>query len=246
MENKPNKAYYFSHDSNARNDEKILKMRMELGMIGYAVFWCILEKMRETTDNMCSKDYKIIGFELRVDEEIIRKVVEDFGLFTESSCGKKFYSESFMNRMQKMNLKSEKARESANARWTKRSKTDVNANAMQTHSEGNAIKERKGKEIKIKEIENKESKESSRFSPPSQADVLEYMIKEKKINQGLAQKESTKFVDFYSSKGWLIGKTKMKNWKSAVSGWINRMDNFGKENVIPNGSKVMEKMKRYE
>jgi len=37
-----------------------------------------------------------------------------------------------------------------------------------------------------------------------------------------------KFVDadafhsFYESKGWVVGKTKMKNWKAAVSGWNAR------------------------
>jgi hypothetical protein len=31
--------------------------------------------------------------------------------------------------------------------------------------------------------------------------------------------DAQKFIDFYESKGWLIGKTKMKNWKAAVRTW---------------------------
>ena len=32
---------------------------------------------------------------------------------------------------------------------------------------------------------------------------------------------SNKFFDFYESKGWLVGKSKMKNWKAAVRTWEN-------------------------
>lgn len=28
-----------------------------------------------------------------------------------------------------------------------------------------------------------------------------------------------KFIDFYSAKGWMIGKNKMKDWKAAVRTW---------------------------
>ena len=28
-----------------------------------------------------------------------------------------------------------------------------------------------------------------------------------------------KFIDFYESKGWMVGKNKMKDWKAAVRTW---------------------------
>ena len=31
--------------------------------------------------------------------------------------------------------------------------------------------------------------------------------------------EAERFVDFYKSKGWMIGKNKMKDWKAAVRTW---------------------------
>ena len=33
---------------------------------------------------------------------------------------------------------------------------------------------------------------------------------------------SENFVDFYTSKGWLVGKVPMKDWKAAVRGWVSR------------------------
>ena len=43
-------VYYFSHDCNARNDEKILAMRSVYGLEGYAMFFMIVEIMREQNE----------------------------------------------------------------------------------------------------------------------------------------------------------------------------------------------------
>ena len=90
---------YFSHDSNARNDEKLVRLRMKQGAAGYGVYFMILERLREEADYMSSKDYNMIAFDLRVDAAIVKSVVEDFGLFTFTDDGKCFYSESFTRRM---------------------------------------------------------------------------------------------------------------------------------------------------
>ena len=90
---------YFSHDSNARNDEKLVRLRMKQGAAGYGVYFMILERLREEANYMSAKDYNMIAFDLRVDAAIVKSVVEDFGLFTFTDDGKCFYSESFTRRM---------------------------------------------------------------------------------------------------------------------------------------------------
>lgn len=90
---------YFTHDSNARNDEKLVRLRMKQGAAGYGVYFMILERLREEADYMSAKDYNMIAFDLRVDAAIVKSVVEDFGLFTFTNDGKCFYSESFTRRM---------------------------------------------------------------------------------------------------------------------------------------------------
>lgn len=57
---------------------------------------------------------------------------------------------------------------------------------------------------------------SSRFTPPSLEEVKNY-CKERK-NEINAQN----FIDFYSAKGWMIGKNKMKDWRAAVRTWEAR------------------------
>lgn len=59
---------------------------------------------------------------------------------------------------------------------------------------------------------------SKRFSPPTTQDVEEY-AKEKRYNI-----DAKRFVNFYESKGWMVGKNKMKSWKSAVANWHKEED----------------------
>ena len=55
-----------------------------------------------------------------------------------------------------------------------------------------------------------------RFTPPSREDVQAY-ITEKGYHV-----DAESFIDFYTSKGWLVGKTPMKDWKAAVRTWEKR------------------------
>lgn len=70
------------------------------------------------------------------------------------------------------------------------------------------------------------SKPKKRFAPPTQTEVYEHMIS-KEASQQTASHESEMFVNFYESKGWVVGKAKMKNWKAASTNWLNRNKNRG-------------------
>lgn len=103
---------FFPHDSNARNDERIIRLRMKHKSAGYGIYFMILERMRSNENYMCVKDYNIIAFDLREDAALIKSVVEDFGLFVFTNDGKYFYSESFLQRME---IKDEVAKKRAEA-----------------------------------------------------------------------------------------------------------------------------------
>jgi hypothetical protein len=138
-------AYYFSHDGNARNDEKLLAVRMKYGWEGYGLFWAIIEKLRESSNYILSKDYNLISFDLRTDASTIKSIIEDFGLFLFTEDEKCFYSERLKNSMDYKESKSIKARESISKRWDKyKPDTDV----IRTYNDGNTIK---GKESIVKE-----------------------------------------------------------------------------------------------
>jgi Helix-turn-helix domain len=51
------------------------------------------------------------------------------------------------------------------------------------------------------------------FRPPTIQEVEEYTATRPiKI-------DSERFIDFYQSKGWMVGKNKMKDWRAAVRNW---------------------------
>lgn len=53
----------------------------------------------------------------------------------------------------------------------------------------------------------------TRFIPPSVEEVQAY-CRERKNNV-----DAERFVNYYTSNGWMVGKNKMKDWKSAVRTW---------------------------
>jgi hypothetical protein len=135
-------TFYFSHDYNSRNDEKIKFLLRKHGFNGYGLFWAIIEDLYNNA-NALRTDYEGIAYDFRVDVSLIESIIKDFDLFVFE--GDTFGSLSVQKRIDERDSKSVKARESAHKRWT-------NANAMQSQCEGNAIKESKGKEIKEKKV----------------------------------------------------------------------------------------------
>lgn len=172
-------AYYFSHDANARHDEKILELRAELGWEGYGIFWAIIECLREASGYKYSiKRLNGLALQLSTTKEKLEQIILNFGLF--SFDNDNFWSDSLLRRMEERDSKVRKAKESAQKRWDdyyakqEQSTSDSNeahsdkegnsiandtlsesfASAEESHSESSAIKgkEKKGKEIKEKEI----------------------------------------------------------------------------------------------
>ena len=114
---------YFSHDSNARNSDKLLAVRIKHGAEGYGIYFMILERLREESDYTSSINYDVMAYDFRVDSEKIRSIVEDFGLFEFNKDGSRFYSPDLNDRMEMKDKKvkdlSEKRRNAANKRWNK-------------------------------------------------------------------------------------------------------------------------------
>jgi hypothetical protein len=61
----------------------------------------------------------------------------------------------------------------------------------------------------VKNVKN----ERSIFIEPTYNDILEYCIERK---NGV---DVNKFLNFYSAKGWMVGKNKMIDWKACVRTW---------------------------
>lgn len=68
----------------------------------------------------------------------------------------------------------------------------------------------------IKKKDTKVSKEKVHFVPPTLDDVIGY-CREKGLEM-----DAECFIDFYESKGWMVGKNKMKDWRAAARKWAKQ------------------------
>lgn len=104
-----------------------------------------------------------------------------------------------------------------------------------------------GKETNINNIKinnlNNNKKESKRFTQPTVEEVQNY-CREK----GYAI-DPERFVDYYTSNGWMVGKSKMKDWKAAVRTWVKRENGSSRQQDSSTESRYrresMQFMERY-
>ena len=110
--------------------------------------------------------------------------------------------------------------------------------------------------VSITDADNKASrkgkktteKAEKRFIPPTVEQVEQYCIERNNTV------DAQKFVDFYESKGWFVGKNKMKDWKAAVRTWENTEKKRNQNNNMSYGGnsrdeqfqKLMEQIRRDE
>ena len=89
--------------------------------------------------------------------------------------------------------------------------------AQEGHSEGTLPNIKKNKEVKNTPYNSPQGDEgvsvSKRFVPPTPEEVNVYC---RERNNGI---DGSEFCDFYTSKGWKVGKNPMKDWKAAVRTW---------------------------
>jgi hypothetical protein len=147
-----NNVYYFSHDSNARNDEKVMMLRAEHGLEGYGAFWMLAEMMFENSDSRLSHS-KVKGIavsnniDITVLSNIIQTCIEE-GLF--ESDGEYFWSNSLIRRKERFYELREKRSEAGvkgmEKRWGKAKVYQTDNTVITKNNKG---KERKGNKSKV-------------------------------------------------------------------------------------------------
>jgi len=107
---------------------------------------------------------------------------------------------------------------------SKSNRNQIKSNEEQTVKENENEEERENKRENKRESECKRERESenkcynahTRFVPPTASEVQAYCLE--RGNSVDAQH----FVDWYTMKGWIVGKDQMQDWKAAVRTWEQR------------------------
>ena len=148
-------AYYFSHDANARNDPKVVTLRLNMGWEGYGLYWALLEICRDnnTGENPFKLETKCLNqmvmMLLNIEKTKALTLISTLkvaGLFIEENGH--FYSESFVNRMVLMEEKRHKLRQNGKlgGRPTNKPKGYPDGLANGKQNESSKVKESKVKE----------------------------------------------------------------------------------------------------
>lgn len=201
-------AFYFKHDYNASGDTKIVPMRMKMGAEGYGIYWMVVEKLYDARGRL-PRDYAALSWSLRVPPERIQHLVEDYGLFYSDrgriACRRvdqQLADRSIVVENASRAGKISAAQRALNARSTLSS--NVRSTIVQPGEE------RRG-EDKRGEVRARAIRPS--FTPPTVEEISAYCReRNNRVN-------AKRFIDFYESKGWMIGKNSMKSWQAAVRTW---------------------------
>jgi len=189
---------WFKHDSNASMDAKLKRIRAKYGMEGYGLYWFCLELVAQNVDKHnltfeLEHDAELISIDTGIHYEIVQEIMQEFvklGLF-ENTGG--------LITCLKMATRTDEY-----TQQVMRSKENIGT--LSRHSPD--------KLPGIRREENRiEEKKNSRFTPPSLDDIKRYCQKRKN------QIDPESFLNFYESKNWMIGKTKMANWEAAIRTW---------------------------
>ena len=247
-------AYYFSHDTNARNDEKILCLRADYGITGYGAFWILIEMMFENQDTQLShKHVKGIAYSLNMEVELLTNIINscvEYGLFV--SDGDNFWSESLRTRkgtyINKREKKVEAGLKSAEARRLKALENseqtsdfaEQDSNLAQTNGNyAKALLEQNSNTYDVMLEQNLNSVPTEFNREPTKSNKLkEIKVKEKEIFNSSPPKseiseEGKEYANFF--KGLLpptqkVTEADLKNWADTFDKLV-RIDKRSKDEV---------------
>ena len=186
-------SYYFPHDYNARSDPKIMALRAVYGAEGYAVYFMLLEIMREQPSYRLTVNkylWDTLSMQLGIDGAKIKHIVED--CCTEFSDGGKpllvndgesIYSLSLLRRMEAMDKQNEQKKRAAEARWH-RDGSGRNADALREQSKEDKTIEDKTKEEKTKQDNTKQASDPFCGDDDAARFEIEEYFRERRMDTG--------------------------------------------------------------
>jgi hypothetical protein len=238
-------AYYFSHDSNASQDEKILNLRADHGWEGYGIFWAVIERLRDSTDHKYRIDsIKGLAVSLGIKRIVLEEIINNYDLFESNEDF--FWSTSLNKRMEEKEKKRKQAVDAVNKRWKvqdNKNDTDVirenydsNTQVENQYNDNDTDviqgKERKGKEKKGKE----NILDTHTIARAKKIEILE-IFEKKGLNLEDGEAEFEKFLAFFDERDWKnSGGAPIRDPVNVAKTWTIKQNHQQKSNGNNGGS----------
>lgn len=100
---------YFPHDFNARNDAKLVELRMDMGNKGIGIYWSVIEMLYEEGGQMELSKLKAVAFAINEELTNVQQVVQHYNLFEYDENF--FWSNTVLNRLKNIKKISEEDEE---------------------------------------------------------------------------------------------------------------------------------------
>lgn len=142
----PLENLWFRHDFNARNNPKLLKLKMKMNMEGVGIYWSLIETLYELNGYLKEDDLEAFCFNEHIEMEKVKQVLNLANFQYDKIKG--YYSNGVLERINQREEYCAKQKEKADKRWGKQKKQ---GSKEQEQVEEN--KEKKG--TNIQELFNK-------------------------------------------------------------------------------------------
>jgi hypothetical protein len=235
---------YFKHMSNMRHDTKIKRLIAKYGIEGYGLYNLIIESIVE-------------GITTEKPIPDLQETCEDIALFYNGNAAKVNEIAAFMlnqgllevdeitgrilcRKIYKFLEQSQTRSEEIRALINNYRNTTQSQTVSDSPGQSQTFMIEQEQEQEQEQKKNKNIK--GRFTPPLLTEVTEYIYS---MNYGL---DPQWFIDHYTSKGWMIGKNKMKDWQAAVRTCEGNRKKWGKEKSTVKGDKptLEDKRQKYK
>ena len=118
-------------------------------------------------------------------------------------------------------------RKASNRNKVEQKGTNENKQEQTGTNENKPVPKEENRKVKVET--EKEIKTRGRFTPPTIQELDAY------ITEHGYHVDAEKFLDYYNSNGWMVGKNHMKDWKAAVRNWSRNQ----RQGTTANGTQGM-------
>lgn len=214
---------YLTHDLGARNDPKLMGMVLEMGGVGKAIWWDLVEMLWEQ-EGYLPMNFKMLAFDLRYcTPEEIQRVVTEFDLF--QNDGDRFWNVSALARIQHKAKVSESRRE-ARAGAGKKINSDPCAEQpenMEEHLSDNSstnVEQMQYNKYIFNKLTNLNNQDKSIYTACAGEDIESFfIIFHFEKNSRRAAHEVARFLAHYSPTNWMIGGQPVMSKEALARKW---------------------------
>jgi hypothetical protein len=237
---------WFKHDTDASIDAKLQELLLDYGAAGYGLYWYCVELIAQgvSENNITFElehDARIIARNLNLTvqetKDMMRKMV-DLDLFSITK-NEKLACYALAKRIDKSMTGNIQFREMIQNMKDNHDFLSNSHDSVMTHHDFISPEEKRREEKRLDEIrkEGDNARKRTTFTKPTLQEVQSRIVE---MNYSI---DAERFISYYESNGWMVGRTKMKDWKAALTNWSKSTP---KQTYKPTHSKVNTTMQAYD